>query len=307
MYKIIGADQREYGPVSAEQIHQWIAEGRANGATSVQPEGAAEWVPLSSLPEFAEALTAQAPRFAATPQPPTTDPTALAEIARQRRASLDLGLCVSRSWNLFKKNAGLLIAATVIFLVLVMGLNQVVALFTRNTMQSVMAGNLSPGAVLVLLVANLPDMALSALLTGGIYTILLKLVRGQPTGIGDLFAGFGGSAAQLVLAGIIVHLLVGLGLLLCIVPGIYLSTAWIFTVPLIVDRQLDFWSAMEVSRKGVNPHWWSVFCLLIVVALISIVGFLACCIGFLAALPIGLGALIYAYEDLFGGSGPAAS
>ena len=35
MYKIIGADQKEYGPVTAEQLRQWIAEGRVNGQTSV--------------------------------------------------------------------------------------------------------------------------------------------------------------------------------------------------------------------------------------------------------------------------------
>ena len=42
MYKIIGADQKEYGPVSAEQLRLWIAEGRVNGQTSVWPEGATE-------------------------------------------------------------------------------------------------------------------------------------------------------------------------------------------------------------------------------------------------------------------------
>jgi hypothetical protein len=56
MYKIIGADQKEYGPVTSDQIHQWIAEGRANGQTLVLAEGAQEWQPLSAWPEFAAAL-----------------------------------------------------------------------------------------------------------------------------------------------------------------------------------------------------------------------------------------------------------
>jgi len=51
-YKIIGADGRPYGPVSAEQLRQWIAEGRANAQTQVLAEGAAEWKPLRTLPEF---------------------------------------------------------------------------------------------------------------------------------------------------------------------------------------------------------------------------------------------------------------
>lgn len=52
MYKIIGADQKEYGPVSAEEIRRWVAEGRANGQTLLQAEGQTDWRSLSSFPEF---------------------------------------------------------------------------------------------------------------------------------------------------------------------------------------------------------------------------------------------------------------
>ena len=52
MYKIIGADQKEYGPVSLEQMRQWVAEGRVNAQTLVQGEGQTDWRPLSSFPEF---------------------------------------------------------------------------------------------------------------------------------------------------------------------------------------------------------------------------------------------------------------
>ena len=57
MYKILGADQKEYGPVSADQLRQWITEGRANAQTMVFAEGGTEWKALGSLPEFAQALT----------------------------------------------------------------------------------------------------------------------------------------------------------------------------------------------------------------------------------------------------------
>jgi hypothetical protein len=52
MYKIIGADQREYGPVSADQIRQWVREGRVNATTLIQVEGSPGWRALSSYPEF---------------------------------------------------------------------------------------------------------------------------------------------------------------------------------------------------------------------------------------------------------------
>lgn len=64
MFKIIGADGKEYGPVTTEQIRQWIAEGRANAQTKVQPEGVTEWQALGSLAEFADAVAVKPPTIA---------------------------------------------------------------------------------------------------------------------------------------------------------------------------------------------------------------------------------------------------
>ena len=60
MYQIIGADQKEYGPVTADELRKWIAEGRANGQTLVREEGGS-WRPLSTFPDFG---------LAASPAPP---------------------------------------------------------------------------------------------------------------------------------------------------------------------------------------------------------------------------------------------
>jgi TM2 domain-containing membrane protein YozV len=43
MYKIIGVDGKEYVAASAEQLKQWIAEGRVNAHTPVQVAGETEW------------------------------------------------------------------------------------------------------------------------------------------------------------------------------------------------------------------------------------------------------------------------
>ena len=53
MYRIIGADGKEYGPVSLEQLKDWVAAGRVNGQTQVKPEGSADWKRASELPEMA--------------------------------------------------------------------------------------------------------------------------------------------------------------------------------------------------------------------------------------------------------------
>ncbi|MGD0650124.1 MAG: DUF4190 domain-containing protein [Verrucomicrobiia bacterium] len=52
MYKIIGPDGKEYGPVTAEQMRQWVDEGRANAQTQVLAEGDVEWRPLSMFAEL---------------------------------------------------------------------------------------------------------------------------------------------------------------------------------------------------------------------------------------------------------------
>ena len=66
MYKIVGVDGKEYGPATAGQLQQWIAEGRANAQTPTLAPGAPEWKPLGTLPEFAG-------RFA-PPVPPVIGP-----------------------------------------------------------------------------------------------------------------------------------------------------------------------------------------------------------------------------------------
>src|SRR5213594_1124529 len=96
MFKIQGADQKEYGPISAEVLRQWIAERRADGRTLVQAEGTTTWRPLAEFPEFADALAAGAgPRPPAPPgqaplQPPL--PAGPATTSGMAIASLVLGV-----------------------------------------------------------------------------------------------------------------------------------------------------------------------------------------------------------------------
>jgi type II secretory pathway pseudopilin PulG len=74
MYKIIGADRKEYGPCSVDQIRQWIASGRCNGSTLARLDGTNAWKPLVLFPEFKSALEqltgpAVPPRLPTSPAP----------------------------------------------------------------------------------------------------------------------------------------------------------------------------------------------------------------------------------------------
>ena len=72
MYKIIGADGREYGPATAGQLRQWIAEGRANAQTPALAPGAPEWKPLGALREFAGNFAPPNPPIIGPPRPGTS-------------------------------------------------------------------------------------------------------------------------------------------------------------------------------------------------------------------------------------------
>ena len=61
MYRIIGADGRQYGPVTSAQVREWITSNRANAQTMVQLEGSTDWKPLGTFAEFSDLLGQAAP------------------------------------------------------------------------------------------------------------------------------------------------------------------------------------------------------------------------------------------------------
>jgi len=279
MYRIIGADGKEYGPVSAEILRQWIAQGRANAQSRIRPEAAADWKFLSELPEFAADLAARS----GTPVLPPLAAGQAAEVFAgeilTRDYQLQIGSCFSRGWDLVKNHFWLTVGAS--FLV------HLIALAVG--------------------VIPLVGLALTYVFIGGLDWMFLKLARGQKAEVGDAFAGFNLAFGPLALFSLVAQLLVFLGIILCILPGIYLSISWmLFTPLLILDKRLDFWQAMELSRKVVTRHWWQVFGFALVCLLLLLCGSLLCGIGVFIAIPIVKAATVYAYEDIFSG-GPAVT
>ncbi len=56
MYTIQGSDHKEYGPVDAATVMQWLQSGRANAQTMIKKDAGA-WAPLAHYPEFAAVLS----------------------------------------------------------------------------------------------------------------------------------------------------------------------------------------------------------------------------------------------------------
>jgi uncharacterized membrane protein len=283
MYKIIGGDQKEYGPVGAEQIRRWVQEGRANADTQVQLEGQSDWRPLSAFPEFAAALGAQAQVASTPPTNPTVSAQAVIDPALSSATTLDVGSCFGRSWALLQKHFWLVVGACAIVHLISIALG------------------------FVPYVGWPVQIVLSGVLSGGVYALFLKLVRGQPAVLGDVFTGFQLATVPLMLTGAIAFILTCIGFVFCIVPGVYLLVSWLFALPLVIDKRLDFWPAMETSRQVVGKQWWLVLALGFLCLLSLLAGMLACIIGVFIALPFAYGAIAYAYADMFNPKTPATS
>ncbi len=339
-YKVIGGDLKQYGPVSTEDLHKWVAEGRLNAQSLVQLYGDIEWKQLSTFPEFAD-LFAGKPTTLSAPLP-ITPPTDWLE----RDYELDIARCISRGWNLCKENFGILFIVSLITFAVFFGFMFMVGLVTAPLAKALMQAPIAFQVGFKYLLPLVTSLVVGPIM-GGLYFTYLKVIRGQKAGVGDVFAGFQKVFAQLYLGALVVGLIVSACLLpfqfffqlkagpvleqlqqaqehqavpadalnmihnllhayastlpillLCLIPMTYLTVCWGFTLPLIIDKQMGFGSAMKASWKRVNRHWWQVFGLLVLVGLINIGGLLLCCVGILFTLPIGLGALMYAYETV---------
>ena len=232
---------------------------------------------------------------------------------RRLRVPGDSG-CVRRGWDLLKKKFGLIFGGTAVFAAIQFGIS--------------LLGQIPVLGILI----SLGSIIIGGPLMGGLYHFFLKNIRGQTTEIADIFEGFRSHFVQLMLGYIVSLLITGVtaipgaailgfsfvpivrthqispgaialavaGFVVVLVPAIFLTVTWLFSLPLIIDKRLDFWTGMETSRKVVWKHWWQVFALVLVCGLVNLGGALACCIGALVTMPITFGAMMYAYEDLFG-------
>jgi hypothetical protein len=305
MYKIIGADKKEYGPVTTEQLRQWFVEGRVNGQTMVRLETETDWKTMASLPEFADLLrgaeSPAAPSFLASQPGPAAAPI---EQVLARDYELDIGSCISRSWELVRAHFWPVIGISALIMIISAAVNQVLSLGTGPAVQGMIREHrVSALGISLIFGTSILGSPVYTLLTAGTFKYYLRLIRGEPATIADAFAGFSPLAGQLILLGLVTGILNMIGFALCIIPGIYLSVSWIFALPLVVDRRLGFWDAMQLSRKVVAKHWFMTFAFMLVIGLLGACGVIACCIGVLVTIPISLVALMYAYEDIFNRQG----
>ncbi len=181
----------------------------------------------------------------------------------------------SEGWDLFRKDPGQLILYTLIMLAISFGLGVIPFL----------------GAVAAFLIGP----ALNA----GFYVGLRKIDQGEKVEIGDFFKAFD-SWLQLFLFGLVSGLLVGLGLFLLVIPGIWLAVAISLGYPLVVFAKTEFWDSIKLSVKLVNKNWFPFFGLLIVLVFINLIGAIMLGLGLIITIPFTFGVLYSCYKDIVG-------
>jgi len=91
---------------------------------------------------------------------------------------------------------------------------------------------------------------------------------------------------KIILLNIVMILLTALGFLLLILPGIYLSVAYMFALPLMLDKKMGIWEALETSRKIITHKWFNFFGVVLLMMLMLMAAGVLLLIGLIWAAPV---------------------
>jgi hypothetical protein len=87
----------------------------------------------------------------------------------------------------------------------------------------------------------------------------------QELDFGETFARVRPLLPTLIVAGLLAGLGIGVGLILLIVPGLYLLTRWALIIPVIVLEKRSAGEAFGRSHELVRGHGWTVFGIVVII------------------------------------------
>jgi uncharacterized membrane protein len=108
---------------------------------------------------------------------------------------------------------------------------------------------------------------------------------GKETPVSTLWEPYAAAIPLMVMMGLAIVLIIA-GLVLFILPGIYLAVAYSFAAFLITEKGMGVWQALEASREAITEYWWRYFGLMLMSALLMLLGALPALIGLIWVLPI---------------------
>ena len=224
-----------------------------------------------------------------------------------------VGEGLSWAWQKFTKNAGPLVVATLVFWLI--GL--LLSWLSQTILQAVSPETLAvfdtadgvfetatPTVTGVGLAVTILSTIVQILVKGGIasagYGGLLDIANGQPVSIGSFFRPR--NVVAVIVASLIVDILVIVGLIACILPGLALLVFTWFSTVAIVDRNLSPIDGIRASIDIVKKNFGSVLLAFLTFVALHIVGFVLCGVGLLVTIPVAYLFLVYTYRRLSGGS-----
>jgi hypothetical protein len=133
----------------------------------------------------------------------------------------------------------------------------------------------------------------------GITIMGIRHSQAKSVSAGSIFNYFH-RAPTAILWYFLMTLMIMLGYLLLILPGIYLSFAYMFSLPLVVEKDMGAWRALEVSRKAVTRIWFRATGFLLLIMLLMILGMVPLGIPLIWIVPWATLAYAMLYFKLFG-------
>jgi uncharacterized membrane protein len=269
---VTGADGKEYGPVPLETLTRWIREGRIVASSTVRTETS----PKSEArlrPELA-AFFASVPASPGAGAQGGAPPTPAVPLPVEFRVWEFIGA----AWSLVKPHW--LPLAAMFFIQFAIGCVP----YLGACAQFIIGGAIAVG----------------------IWRAILGMIAGRPPGVGMMFEGFD-RFGDGFLAWFVRAVLVALGTLCLIVPGVILSLMWGFTFPVLAESQVGFWEAMHQSAVLTEGYRWRLFLLALACGLVILLGFIAACVGIFVAMPVCVTAFGLAYRFLQAKKAPRAA
>lgn len=143
---------------------------------------------------------------------------------------------------------------------------------------TVVTGFLSKDSAVIGFILQIITVLITYPLIAGLTMIAVKRSVGIPTNA-FMVLDYYPKTIPLFLLYVLMVIMVMIGLILLILPGIYLMLAYMLAIPLLVDKNMGIWEALETSRKAITPCWFRTFGLLLLTSIILII----------SAIPLGIG------------------
>ncbi len=176
----------------------------------------------------------------------------------------------------------------------------VIMLFVGMAMTGVMAMVQDPSKMILLqLLIQLAINLVALPMIMGLVMMGLRRSVDLPISGGMVFNYFS-KMVPLFVTMLVVYIMMMIGFILFILPGIYLMIAYFMAMPLVVEKGMSPWQAMETSRKAITHRWFSVFTLFIIMLIILTISIIPLGIGMIWSLPMVMIAYAILYRNMFG-------